>query len=30
MPYVDNTDEMVDLVDAELLKLNRFNDGRHR
>lgn len=27
VPYVDNTDAMVDLVDAEMVKLNRFNDG---
>ncbi len=27
VPHVDNTDAMVDLVDAELLKLNRYNDG---
>ncbi|MFD9732648.1 pyruvate kinase alpha/beta domain-containing protein, partial [Micrococcus luteus] len=27
VPHVDNTDAMVDLVDAELLKLNRYNTG---
>ncbi|MFH8365498.1 pyruvate kinase [Streptomyces sp. NPDC018031] len=27
VPYVDNTDAMVDLVDAELLKLNRYAEG---
>src|SRR6478752_2868385 len=27
VPHVDNTDAMVDLVDAELLKLNRYSDG---
>ncbi|MER5768809.1 pyruvate kinase [Streptomyces sp. NPDC001985] len=27
VPHVANTDEMVDLVDAELLKLQRYNDG---
>ncbi|MFC7219008.1 pyruvate kinase [Streptomyces polyrhachis] len=27
VPYVDNTDAMVDLVDAELLKLGLFNRG---
>ncbi|AZM48859.1 pyruvate kinase [Streptomyces sp. WAC 06738] len=27
VPHVDNTDAMVDLVDAELLKLNRFREG---
>ncbi|GAA1899832.1 pyruvate kinase [Streptomyces sodiiphilus] len=27
VPHVDHTDEMVDLVDAELLKLNRYNEG---
>ncbi|WP_171166329.1 pyruvate kinase [Streptomyces sp. I05A-00742] len=27
VPHVDNTDAMVDLVDAELLKLNRYNEG---
>ncbi|WP_156726173.1 pyruvate kinase [Streptomyces apocyni] len=27
VPHVDNTDAMVDLVDAELLKLKRFNEG---
>ncbi len=27
VPHVDNTDAMVDLVDAELLKLNRYNAG---
>ncbi|GAA0387603.1 pyruvate kinase [Streptomyces luteireticuli] len=27
VPHVDNTDAMVDLVDAELLKLHRYNDG---
>lgn len=27
VPHADNTDAMVDLVDAELLKLNRYNDG---
>ncbi|MER7662720.1 MULTISPECIES: pyruvate kinase [unclassified Streptomyces] len=26
-PHVDNTDAMVDLVDAELLKLQRYNEG---
>ncbi|MBT2390062.1 pyruvate kinase [Streptomyces sp. ISL-1] len=26
-PHVDNTDAMVDLVDAELLKLQRHNEG---
>ncbi|MTE21082.1 pyruvate kinase [Streptomyces sp. TRM43335] len=27
VPHVDHTDEMVDLVDAELLKLQRYNHG---
>ncbi|MFF2850558.1 pyruvate kinase [Streptomyces sp. NPDC058001] len=27
VPHVDNTDAMVEVVDAELVKLNRFNDG---
>ncbi|GHH80766.1 pyruvate kinase [Streptomyces sulfonofaciens] len=27
VPHVDNTDAMVELVDAELVKLNRFNQG---
>ncbi|MEU8570699.1 pyruvate kinase [Streptomyces pathocidini] len=27
VPWVENTDEMVDLVDAELLKLNRYSAG---
>ncbi|MCC3651600.1 MULTISPECIES: pyruvate kinase [Streptomyces] len=27
VPHVDNTDAMVDLVDAELLKLHRYNEG---
>ncbi|MEV8567752.1 pyruvate kinase [Streptomyces sp. NPDC051322] len=27
VPHVDNTDAMVDLVDAELLKLKRYSDG---
>ncbi|GHG56378.1 pyruvate kinase [Streptomyces griseocarneus] len=27
VPHVENTDAMVDLVDAELLKLKRYNDG---
>ncbi len=27
VPHVEHTDEMVDLVDAELLKLQRYNDG---
>src|SRR5690242_17046558 len=27
VPHVDNTDAMVDLVDAELLKLKRYNKG---
>ncbi|MFI1968873.1 pyruvate kinase [Streptomyces cinnamoneus] len=27
VPHVDNTDAMVDLVDAELLKLQRYNAG---
>ena len=27
VPHVDNTDAMVDLVDAELLKLSRYNAG---
>ena len=27
VPHVDNTDAMVDLVDAELLKLQRYNKG---
>ncbi|MEE1938711.1 pyruvate kinase [Streptomyces sp. TRM 70361] len=27
VPHVDHTDEMVDLVDAELLKLQRYNPG---
>ncbi|GHF13178.1 MULTISPECIES: pyruvate kinase [Streptomyces] len=27
VPHVDNTDAMVDLVDAELLKLKRYNEG---
>ncbi|MDG9704768.1 pyruvate kinase [Streptomyces sp. DH37] len=27
VPHVDHTDEMVDLVDAELLKLQRYNSG---
>ncbi|MFJ8692676.1 pyruvate kinase [Streptomyces roseolilacinus] len=27
VPHVDNTDAMVDLVDAELLKLQRYNPG---
>lgn len=27
MPFVKSTDEMVDLVDHELQKLKRFNDG---
>ncbi|WP_431042114.1 pyruvate kinase [Streptomyces sp. P1-3] len=27
VPFVDTTDAMVDLVDAELLKLNRYNEG---
>ncbi len=27
VPYVNNTDAMVELVDAELVKLNRFNNG---
>ncbi|WP_255952027.1 pyruvate kinase [Streptomyces odontomachi] len=27
VPHVDNTDAMVELVDAELVKLNRFNPG---
>ncbi|MEC4018429.1 pyruvate kinase [Streptomyces sp. H27-D2] len=27
VPHVDNTDSMVDLVDAELLKLNRYGKG---
>ena len=27
VPHVDNTDAMVDLVDAELLKLNRYSNG---
>ncbi|MFF0727841.1 pyruvate kinase [Streptomyces sp. NPDC004134] len=27
VPHVDNTDAMVDLVDAEMLKLNRFREG---
>ncbi|WP_329040700.1 pyruvate kinase [Streptomyces sp. NBC_00178] len=27
VPHVDNTDAMVDLVDAELLKLNRYSGG---
>ncbi|MFJ9849950.1 pyruvate kinase [Streptomyces sp. NPDC101150] len=27
VPYVDNTDAMVDLVDAELLKLQRYSKG---
>ncbi|MFF4246583.1 pyruvate kinase [Streptomyces sp. NPDC001822] len=27
VPHVDNTDAMVDLVDAELLKLNRYSQG---
>ncbi|AQW53487.1 pyruvate kinase [Streptomyces violaceusniger] len=26
-PYVEHTDAMVDLVDAELLKLGRYNEG---
>jgi pyruvate kinase len=27
VPFVNSTDEMVDLVDQELVKLNRFNEG---
>lgn len=27
VPHVDNTDAMVELVDAELLKLKRYSDG---
>lgn len=27
MPHADNTDAMVDLVDAELLKLQRYSKG---
>ncbi|KNE80632.1 MULTISPECIES: pyruvate kinase [Streptomyces] len=27
VPHVDNTDAMVELVDAELLKLHRYNEG---
>lgn len=27
VPHVDNTDAMVDLVDAEVLKLKRYNEG---
>ncbi|MQS34615.1 pyruvate kinase [Streptomyces katsurahamanus] len=27
VPHVNNTDAMVDLVDAELLKLQRYNEG---
>ena len=27
VPFVNSTDEMVDLVEQELVKLNRFNDG---
>ncbi|MEU8822864.1 pyruvate kinase [Streptomyces sp. NPDC048636] len=27
VPYVENTDAMVDLVDAELLKLGRYSEG---
>ncbi|NLU67083.1 pyruvate kinase [Streptomyces sp. HNM0574] len=27
VPHVDHTDEMVDLVDAELLKLQRYDEG---
>ncbi|CAL9526341.1 Pyruvate kinase [Streptomyces sp. enrichment culture] len=27
VPHVDHTDDMVDLVDAELLKLQRYNTG---
>lgn len=27
VPHVDNTDAMVELVDAELVKLNRFDQG---
>ncbi len=27
VPHVDTTDAMVDLVDGELLKLNRYNQG---
>lgn len=27
VPHVDNTDAMVDIVDAELLKLKRYNEG---
>ncbi|MFI9205549.1 pyruvate kinase [Streptomyces sp. NPDC053048] len=27
VPHVEHTDAMVDLVDAELLKLKRYNDG---
>ena len=27
VPHVDNTDAMVDLVDAELLKLQRYDEG---
>ncbi|MFJ6573006.1 pyruvate kinase [Streptomyces sp. NPDC091292] len=27
VPHVDNTDAMVEVVDAELVKLNRFNEG---
>lgn len=26
-PFVETTDAMVDLVDAELLKLQRYNEG---
>ena len=29
VPHVDNTDAMVDLVDAELLKLKPLQRGRH-
>ncbi|MGC5413418.1 pyruvate kinase alpha/beta domain-containing protein, partial [Streptomyces sp. DT225] len=27
VPHVDTTDAMVDLVDSELLKLGRYNEG---
>jgi pyruvate kinase len=27
VPFVNSTDEMVELVDQEMVKLNRFNDG---
>jgi pyruvate kinase len=27
VPFVNSTDEMVELVDQEMVKLSRFNDG---